>query len=462
MLDFSFEPYKHEMLETLKNFIKIESVRAPGLPNAPYGKGIFDALMFVQSTSERLDLDCVNMFGQMAYVDYGYGDEMLGVLMHVDVVPEGEGWTFPAFEGTEKDGKIYGRGTIDNKGPAVAALYALKAIKDNCIQLNKKVRLLFGTDEETTWQDMDFNKQHGGQIPDIAFSPDGEYPIINMEKGAVHFKLDKKCVPTTAQGVRVISFESGTAFNVVPNKAECVIAAPFDIIKRSVQNYTCPAGATFECSETADGNVYIKAVGRSSHGSKPEMGINAAASLLKYLSTLPLASGDAESAVYALADKIGLNYNGEGLGLDVSDESGILTLSIGCVSIKDSMVNTKMDIRYPVSYTLDFVDEQIKKHFPMFDYSHFHCLPTHFVPEDSVLVKTLKETYKEMTGEEPYCISIGGATYARAFENAVTFGPLFPEKPNVEHGPDEYIEIDAFFKNAEIIADAIIKLCGQS
>ncbi len=459
MLDFSFEPYKQEMLDTLKDFIKIESVRAPGLPNAPYGKGIFDALMFIQSTAERLDLDCVNMFGQMAYVDYGYGDEMLGVLMHVDVVPEGEGWSMPAFEGIEKDGRIYGRGAIDNKGPGVAALYALKAIKDNCIQLNKKVRLLFGTDEETTWQDMDFYKKNG-QIPDIAFSPDGEYPIINMEKGALHFKLDKSFEKTTAkEGVRVISFESGTAFNVVPNKAECVIAAPFDIISKSVENYKCPSGAVYACEQTGDGNVRITVTGKSAHGSRPEEGINAAASLLKYLSTLPLAAGGVEQAVYTLADKIGLNYNGEGLGLDVSDESGRLTLSIGCVSIIEGAVYTKMDIRYPVSYTLDFIDEQIKKHFGIFDYSHFHALPTHYVPEDSVLVTKLKKTYAEMTGEAPYCISIGGATYARAFENAVTFGPLFPGKPSVEHGPDEYIETDDFFKNAEIIASAIINLC---
>jgi succinyl-diaminopimelate desuccinylase len=340
----------------------------------------------------------------------------------------------------------------------VAALYALKAIKDNCIQLNKKVRLLFGTDEETTWQDMDFYKQNG-QIPDIAFSPDGEYPIINMEKGALHFKLDKSFEKTSTDGVRVISFESGTAFNVVPNKAECVIAAPFDIIRKSVESYKCPSGAKYACEQTEDGNVRITVAGKSAHGSRPEEGINAAASLLKYLSTLPLAAGGVEQAVYTLADKIGLNYNGEGLGLDVSDESGRLTLSIGCVSIKDGAVNTKLDIRYPVSYTLDFVDEQIKKHFGMFDYSHYHALPTHYVPEDSELVTKLKQTYAEMTGEEPYCISIGGATYARAFENAVTFGPLFPGQPSVEHGPDEYIDIDSFFKNAEIIADAIIKLC---
>ncbi len=460
MLDFSFEPYKQEMLDTLKKFIAIESVRSESQPNMPYGKGIFDALMFVQSTAERMDFECVNMFGQMAYVDYGFGDETLGVLMHVDVVPAGDGWTLPPFEATEKDGKLYGRGAIDNKGPGIAALYALKAIKDNCVSLNKKVRLLFGTDEETTWQDMDFYKSHGGETPDIAFSPDGEYPIINMEKGALHFEFIKEYGPAEAGGVKVVSFESGTKPNVVPNKAECVLAASYETIKKSVENYKCPIGASYECEELPDGNVHIKVEGKSAHGSKPWMGVNAAASLIRYLSTLDLAQGGVEDALNILAEKIGLNYYGEGLGLQVSDNSGELTLSIGCVFIKGGHFNAKMDIRYPISYTLEFVDEQLAKHFNMFRISHIHALPTHYVPEDSPLVSTLKEAYEEMTGEKAYCISIGGATYARAFENAVTFGPLFPDKPNVEHGPDEYIEIDAFYKNAEIIADAIIKLCS--
>ena len=169
MLDFSFEPYRHEMVEVLKNFLKIKSVKTTPQPNMPYGKGIFDALMFVQSTAERMDLECVNLFGHMAYVDYGDGDQMLGILTHIDVVPAGDGWTMGAFSGTEKDGRIYGRGAIDNKGPAIASLYAIKALSDNCTQLNKKVRLIFGADEESGWDDMEFYKKHES-LPDIAFS----------------------------------------------------------------------------------------------------------------------------------------------------------------------------------------------------------------------------------------------------------------------------------------------------
>ena len=195
MLDFSFEPYKQEMIETLKNFIKIESVKSASQPNMPYGKGVFDALMYIQSASEKMDLDCVNLFGHMAYVDYGYGEEMVGILTHIDVVPKGDGWTLPAFDGVEKDGKIYGRGAIDNKGPAIAALYAIRALSDNCIQLDKKVRLMFGTDEESGWGDIKFYKEHE-PLPDIAFSPDGDYPVINAEKGLLHIELTPQLYPS--------------------------------------------------------------------------------------------------------------------------------------------------------------------------------------------------------------------------------------------------------------------------
>jgi len=458
MLDFSFEPYRQEMVEVLKNFLKIESVKSDSQPNMPYGKGIFDALMFVQSTAERMDLECVNLFGHMAYVDYGYGDEMLGILTHIDVVPKGDGWTMPAFEGIEKDGKIYGRGAIDDKGPCIAALYAIKALSDNCVQLNKKVRLIFGADEESGWADMAFYKTHE-PLPDIAFSPDGEYPVINAEKGLLHVVLTAQGTDDEA-GISVKSFSAGTRINVVPNKAECVIAAPLSTIQKSLDSYTCPIGATLSAEDAGDGHVHIKAVGKSSHGSRPEQGINAAASLLQYLGTLPLSSGGTSQAIYTLANKIGTYYHGERVELDVSDEvSGKLTFNLGTMSIKDGILKAGIDIRYPISVERRFVEEKLKKHFDAFDIEYKHTLDSHFVPEDSPLVTSLKEAYTEMTGEDAYCISIGGATYARAFENAVTFGSLFPGQPNVEHGPDEYIEIDSLIKNAEIIANAIIKLC---
>lgn len=462
MLDFSFEPYRQEMLEALKNFLKIESVKGESHPNMPYGKGIFDALMFIQSTAEDMDLDCVNLFGHLAYIDYGYGDEMLGILTHLDVVPEGEGWTMPAFEGVEKDGKIFGRGAIDDKGPCIAALYAIKALSDNCVQLNKKVRLIIGADEESGWADMDFYKKHE-PLPNIAFSPDGEYPVINAEKGLMHVELSIKGLEDGG-ALSIKSLKAGTRINVVPNKAQALIAAPFDLIQKSLGRYRCPIGAELSAQDIGGGFVAIVSVGKSAHGSRPEQGINAASALLQYLGTLPWSPGMTGEAVYVLASKIGTYYNGEAAELDLEDqESGKLTMNLGTLSLNDGELKAGIDIRYPISLHRQVVEEKLQKHFGnLFEITYKHTLDAHFVSEGSPLVTALKEAYTEITGEDAYCISIGGATYARAFENAVTFGSLFPGQPNVEHGPDEYIEIESLMKNAEIIANAIIKLCGES
>lgn len=462
MLDFSFEPYRDEMVDLLKKFIQIKSVKSEAKPFMPYGKGLFDALMFVQSEAERMDLECVNLFGHMAYVDYGYSDEMLGILVHVDVVPQGDGWTMPAFEGIEKDGKIYGRGAIDNKGPAIAALFALHALSDNCVQLNKKVRLIFGTDEESGWADMDFYKKHE-TLPDIAFSPDGEYPVINAEKGLLHIQLSANGKRTSDDGLFIRSISAGTRANVVPNSAQCELHAPFKLIEKSLQAYTCPVGSEIGVDYIGDGFVRIEVEGKSAHGSKPDDGINAAGALVQYLGTLPLAEGPVEKAIHMLAQKIGTTTHGENIELDLSDEvTGRLTLNLGTLDMDSGRLCASIDIRYPISFERDQIEQTINTQFADFDMKVLHSLPKHYVPEDSELVTKLKEAYTEMTGKEAYCVSIGGATYARAFKNAVTFGPLFPGKPSVEHGPDEYIEIDDIVKNAEIIADAIIRLCDLS
>lgn len=461
MFDIYMEQYKDEMLRDLVRFIKIQSVKGDPEPNKPYGKGIFDALMFIHDIAGKMDFECVNLFGHLAYIDYGKGDETLAILTHVDVVPAGEGWTKPPFGGEIENGRVYGRGTMDDKGPAIAALYALKAISDNFINLNKKVRIIFGCDEESRWTDIDYYHKHEPQ-PDIAFSPDGNYPIINAEKGLAHVELHAKPTPFAGDGIRILKFESGERPNIVPNKAACLIAADAGLVCSALAGYTDPRGATFEMRETPDG-IEISAAGKSAHGSRPAEGINAAAALMVFLTTLPLAGGGVNELVKFTVQKIGLTYSGENLGMVLSDEvSGPLTLNIGAVHYSEGGKFTLvLDLRYPVSYTPDFILGKVNENFAStFEIEVVHALGPHFLPEDSDLIVKLKEAYEEITGEKAYCMSEGGATYARAFKNAVTFGPKFPGKPSLEHGPDEYIEIDELIMDAKLIANAVIKLCG--
>jgi len=461
LFDIYMEQYKDEMIRDLVRFIKIESVKDEPLPNKPYGKGIFDALMFIHDIAGKMDFECVNLFGHLAYIDYGSGDETLAILTHIDIVPAGEGWTKPPFGGEIENGRIYGRGTMDNKGPAIAALYALKAISDNMIELNKKVRIIFGCDEESRWSDIDFYNKHEPQ-PDMAFSPDGNYPIINAEKGLAHIEFYANPAQIEGAGIQILKFESGERPNIVPNKAFCVLKADAGQIKAALSGYKDPRGAEFEIQETAEG-VQITAKGKSAHGSRPQEGINAAAALFVFVNTLPLAEGGVNELVKFTVQKIGHTFSGENLGLELSDEiSGPLTFNIGAVHYNREKFTLVIDIRYPVSFKQDFILGKINENFAStFEIAVVHALPPHHLPENSELIVKLKEAYEEITGEKAYTMSEGGATYARAFKNAVTFGPKFPGKPSLEHGPDEYIEIDDFVLDAKIIANALVKLCTE-
>jgi succinyl-diaminopimelate desuccinylase len=452
--------YKDEMVEDLARFIKIPSVKDAPEPNMPYGRGIFDALMYILNRADKMDFECVNLFGHMGYIDYGDGDEMLAILTHIDVVPAGEGWTKEAFGGEIDNGRVYGRGAIDNKGPAIAALYALKALSDNSVTLHKKVRLIFGCDEESGWSDMLFYKQHES-LPDIAFSPDGDYPIINAEKGLIQFRLTAQNSKIAGEGIQILQLFSGERANIVPNKAECLLKAALVDIQKAIAVYQDERGAVISANQTDEG-VLVTVNGKSAHASRPEAGVNAAAALIVFLSTLPLAEGSVNQAVMLTAQAIGHTLHGENCGLDVSDDrSGRLSFNLGMAHAADDKFSIVIDIRYPISYTEEIIRQKISDAFESdFKITLMHTLDPHYLDENSELIQKLKEAYEETTGEKAYCVAIGGATYARAFENAVTFGARFPQNPHLEHGPDEYIEIGDLVLNAKIIANAIVRLCA--
>ncbi|MBD5559573.1 MAG: M20 family metallopeptidase [Clostridia bacterium] len=465
MLEFTLAPQRGEMVESLCKLIRIESVKGKPETLMPYGKGVFNALMKMLGMADHLDFDSVNLYSHMGYVDYGEGDETLAVLTHLDVVPAGDGWTFPPFEGTVQDGRVYGRGAIDNKGPAVAALYALHAIKENGVELDKKVRLLFGCDEESGWADIDFYKQTVGEIPDMAISPDAEFPVVNSEKGAAHYRLsmprEKSEDGSSSRLLKLLSIEGGDRVNVVPATAECLLDCPIEPVTKLANLFVqeCPAQLTWE--QAGESQLRFSCRGRSAHGSKPQDGVNAVAWLIRFLSTLPLADDSMGRTVRTIAKKIGTKTDGSPMGISRDDESGPLTLNLGFIHTLEDAVEFGLDIRYPVSEPESFITEHVKAAFDKFDLEKTSSLPPHFVAPDSDLVTGLLTAYEDVTHEKGFCISMGGATYARAFPNSVAFGPLFPGQPATEHQPDEYIEVDSLVRVADLLAAAIVRLCGR-
>jgi len=451
MIRYPMARYRDEMVETLKELVSIPSLKDEPRPNMPYGKEVFRALIYMLDTAAHMDLENENLFGHMGYASYGEGDETLAILVHLDVVPPGDEWTYEPFNPVVVDGKMYGRGTIDDKGAAVAALYALHMLRENCVTLDKKVMVIFGCDEESGWEDMDFYKANYPE-PQMAIVPDGCFPVINREKGVLHVTV------TAPYEGAIKSLASGSRPNIVPNKAECVIDASAEKLRKAVQAFSSSHAVNIAITETEDG-VHLNAKGRAAHGAHPEQGINALAHLLRFLAE----TGEGGFAK-TFTKLIGTGWSGRELGIDCGDEKmGFLTVNLGAAELKDGMFSAKVDIRTPVNADMEAIFEKVRAAFGErgMQVEKLHVMPSHYVDEESELVSTLKEVYNECTGEPGEAILCCGATYARAFKNSVAFGPVPEGLESGEHGPDEYIEIDRLVTLAEVLATAIIELAAS-
>ena len=446
--------YRSHMVESLSALISKKSVKSEPSLNMPYGKGVFLALMYMLDLAERLDLEGSNLFGHMGCVTYGKGEETLAILTHLDVVPAGDGWDTDPFTAVVKDGKIYGRGTVDNKGAAIASLYALYALKQSCVTLNKKVVLLFGCDEESGWGDIDYYKEHY-EIPDYVISPDASFPIFNSEKGLLHIEVSMPVINIGS----IKTVNSGTRVNIVPADAELKAAVSEETAKKiALRGDGAKITYSFE-----DGLCRIASKGVSAHGAHPELGVNSLTRLIRAMREADLDMGDIEKFIFTLDELIGYETDGNTLGIAENDEiSGALSVNLGAISVEDGKIIAKIDIRTPISTDIDALQAKLEKLFGEkgMTLSLLHKQPSHHVDENSPVVQALKKVYKEHKGEEAECRCCAGATYARAFGNGVAFGPVDPGKDECEHGPNENIEIDDIVKLAEMLAAVIAEIAG--
>ncbi len=447
------ELQKEALLKSLQESIRIRSVEDTPADGAPYGQGVRDCLDHALQTADALGFATVDLDHQMGWCEYGEGDEMVAVLGHLDVVPEGDGWSFDPFGGEIRDGNVLGRGSVDDKGPTMAALYALAAIRDSGLPIRRRIRILFGTNEETGSNDMKYYRSHGGELPVMGFTPDGEYPVINGEKGIIN--ADFQADYTQEGPVVLTAISGGDAPNVVPASAEATLRCPAEWMKTVAE-----MGVDgISCEATEDG-IRIQAAGISAHGAFPELGLNAIGLLLGVLDRLPL-SEPLASQIHFLSEKIGLESDGTKLGIALCDEpSGKLTFNMGTIQGDDKSLKVRYNYRYPVTNTYEDCAPTVNRQFAEAGFTqtretHKACL---YLPEDSDLVQTLLRVYADQTGLPAIPKSIGGGTYAKTIPNVVAFGPIFPGEPVREHKPDELIEIDMLMKNTQIIAEALYQL----
>ena len=430
-----------DQIEDLKALVRIPSVSRgdPAEPGKPFGKTVYEALMAALAIARKLGLKAWDVDGYCGVVEYGEGEEVLGILAHLDVVPEGEGWSVPPYSATEQGGRIIGRGTLDDKSPALSAIYALAAIKDLGFKMKRRVRVILGCDEEIGSLGVEHYLKVEGQ-PTLAFTPDAEYPAVNSEMGIMQTTYEK-AYPSS------IAIDCGTAANVIPG-----------VIRATLPNKAVPVAAPEGFTATFDENR-ITVEGRGGHASMPEFAKNALQALLGILEKQPLPEAD-HKTVSDLHALWGYDMHGESLGIDVTDESGRITYSPDVIRFNENGVRFIADCRHPFSAKAEDLLKTWDAAYGKIGFTRTDTVikPGHFIPADSELVSTLMNVYNELNGSDSKPLSMGGGTYARELDNAVAFGTVREGEESMCHMPDESISIEDIRFNTNVMAEAIRRL----
>ena len=462
-MDWKREAVKREknLIGDLQQLIAIPSVldEKSATADAPFGPEPKRALDYMLEEGRKEGLVVKNIDNMAGHIEMGEGEEILGILCHVDVVPAGSNWTYGPFEGTVTDGKLFGRGAIDDKGPTIAAWHAMKMVKDSGIALNKRIRLIIGADEESGFRCVKryFEKE---EMPTIGFAPDADFPIINAEKGIATILFNQKAETPDGQ---LLQFKSGNRTNMVPDYAEAHITASIEDIGEQYKTFLNVHGATGDIQEV-DGKTIINFNGKSAHAMEPDHGVNAAVLLATFLNRI-FTEGPSKNFTQFMADAFGSETRGHFLGFAFNDEvSGDTTLNAGIVSFDPEtggvvQVSMRYSVTYPFEEKLTTCMDRLKG--MPFTVDVVSNSAPHHVDATDPLVRTLQQVFTDHTGEEADLLAIGGGTYARVLEKGVAFGMLFPGREDVAHQADEYIYIDDLLKATAIYADAISRLASD-
>ena len=465
-IDSLVESYRDELIENIRKWIAIPSVKAePSGENAPFGANVRRMLDTALADGRRFGFETRDIDGYAGDITYGSGEQTLGILAHLDVVPLGDGWKHDPLGGEIEDGKLYGRGTTDDKGPALCALYAMRAVKEAGIPMKHGVRLILGCDEETGMSDM-LHYASKVRLPDYGFSPDAEFPVINIEKGGVNLRLSKVTGGEEGAALPVYSLYAGERPNVVPAEASAVVGLNGMSLDALNAKLSAIASAhehfQLKAVSEGEGRAKIVATGVNGHAAMPYRAVNAAGMLLVALSALG-AGGGSREAITMLAEAVGMDYTGKNLGIACEDElSGALTCSLGILRYDGNEISALLDIRYPLCGDEALILGQAARRVGPAGMS-VCCASSHtplHVPAASRIVQGLLKVYREVTGLDAYTVAIGGGTYSRTMPNTVAFGVCFPGDMDVCHIADEYMDLDKMMLGVKIFAHAIAELAG--
>lgn len=459
------ENRRDELIKDAQELLKIKSVldEEHASPEASLGEGVKEALEFLLQLGAEDGFTAKNVGNLAGHLEFGQGEEIVGILCHVDVVPEGDGWASDPYGAEIRDGKIFARGAIDDKGPTMAAYYAMKIVKELELPLNKRVRMIIGTDEESNWRCVDHYFKHE-EMPALGFAPDADFPIIYAEKGIADFDLVMKhqAAEDDTFDAEVIEFSAGRRYNMVPDFSQAALIVSqgqTDLVQRfeDFKKQNVLSGK----AHVESGKLILELEGVSAHGMEPDLGKNAGLYMASFLAQLTL---DANSSKYFrfVADFLAKDSRGKELGIAYRDDiTGDLTVNVGKLTYsKEAGGRAGLNMRYPVTTELEKTKEVLNGILQKEGLSieNFSNSSPHHVDENDFLIQTLKKVYEEQTGEKAELLSIGGGTYARSLKSGVAFGPLFPGRPDIAHQKDEYMIIEDLVKATAIYAQAIYEL----
>ncbi len=435
-------------IASLQDCLRIPSVKdeATVAPGAPFGQACADALSYTLDMCAAAGMTTVNLDGYVGYAEFGPKDaaEHVALLGHLDVVPPGDGWTDGPWDAVVRDGRIWSRGTQDDKGPTFAGVHGAIALLQSGAELRHRVRLIFGCDEESSWQCMEHYFGAAGQpMPKLAFTPDAGFPLYHAEKGSYTATVTR---PLGSSSEEISGFTSGLRPNMVPDKAT-VTSVNESLINRL--HAILPDGV-----KTNDGGFQVTGV--SAHGGAPHGGVNAA--MLLACGLADLTSDEAWKALVELCD-----CDGKGAGIDGRDDlTGPLTLNVGVVNIVNGLLEVVINVRYPATWDDSVLqrswDNLSERGWKLIQFDH--TAPLH-VPIDQEPVKTLLSVYRDHTGDMSAPKTMGGRTYATSVQPVgVAFGAAMAGDPEVAHRPDENISIERYLQCIRIYGDALYRLAN--
>lgn len=463
-IDFKKEVLNHkeDLLKDLFELLSVRSILGTDITEeTPFGSGPREALDLILSFGERDGYKTKLVENKAGHIEVGQGEELFGILGHVDVVPVVEAdWTSHPFKPEIRDGKIFARGSLDDKGPTMAAYYAVKLLDKLGVKWNKRVRVIIGSDEETGFRCVEAYFKHEEQ-PASGFTPDAMFPLVYAEKARATFDHKLKFVLEDGNyNYKLVKFNGGQVLNMVIASAKAELVGEVSDIKEKFENFL--AQEKLDGEVTVEDTIKLTLKGKAAHGSTPQYGINGATKLAEFLSTLGL-DNNGKNFVKYIVEKLANDPFGEKLGIDYSDnEMGEATYNYGILDYdlekKVGIVST--DCRHPMKFDLVARLNGVKV--DNIDIEVTSTKEAHYVPKDDELVTTLMDVYRKHTGDTKNdAFVLGGGTYARCLKKGVAFGLLFPGKEDTMHQANEYLEVEDLLLATAIYAEGIYKLCCE-